>query len=81
MILLCPIPSVIEDPSGLALPVLIHEYIPEPKGSAQIILISLFFCFKPIEVPARVPPVPTAATNPSISLFVCFQSSKEVLSI
>ena len=29
-------------------------------------LISLFLFFKPIDTPAKVPPVPTAQVNPSI---------------
>ena len=43
----------------------ICEYKDDPIGSDKAILIFLFFSLSPIDTPAKVPPVPTAQTNPS----------------
>ena len=80
VILLEPIPSVIDPPSAFNSPFTIWLYKADPVGSDRYILMSLFFSFKNLLTPPIVPPVPDAHTNPSILPSVCSQISGPVVS-
>ena len=69
-----------ESPSFVSvLPLVNHDHMAAPNGSAQTVAIFELRSFKYIAVPASVPPVPTAETNAVISPFVCAQISGPVV--